>query len=403
MSKYLDQTGLSYFWQKVKALVSPEDIATAVSAYLDVHLTNPTNPPVDTSLAVSGAAADAKKTGDEINTLKEDISDMQDQIDEFSGGLTPAIKDALLNCFKHVGWDHEADATYYNALEEALYADEIKHISAVFIPGTHEIYPTDNIESLRNFLTVTATYQDDTQAVVLDYTLEGDISSTGERTITVKYGKKKTTTFTVTVVANTDGLLYEWDFTKGLTDLRQAMTAQLSCGDSSVIPYADANGLHFNHSAQLAVLLPVNEFPVIWFKDKTIQVDVASFVPGQQYDSTHTRFIMFANSNGVFDSGLVYRGNNTTGWSIYAGSNGWGVPFENLTRAGISGKKVNLYFDSELRGKLSVDGVSYGTQSKTLGSELKGLGIGSQAGEQYGATFFIALVTGIRIYSGEAA
>ena len=54
--------------------VSPEDIATAVSAYLDEHLTNPTSPPVDTSLAIAGAAADAKKTGDEIGALKEGLS-----------------------------------------------------------------------------------------------------------------------------------------------------------------------------------------------------------------------------------------------------------------------------------------------------------------------------------------
>lgn len=41
----------------------PEAIATAVAAYLDEHLTNPTNPPIDTSLSITGAAADAKKTG----------------------------------------------------------------------------------------------------------------------------------------------------------------------------------------------------------------------------------------------------------------------------------------------------------------------------------------------------
>ena len=60
--------------------VSPEDIATAVAAYLDEHLTNPTSPPVDTSLAIAGAAADAKKTGDEISQLKEDLTQLSAQI-----------------------------------------------------------------------------------------------------------------------------------------------------------------------------------------------------------------------------------------------------------------------------------------------------------------------------------
>lgn len=49
----------------------------AVSDYLDEHLTNPTNPPIDTSLAIAGAAADAKKTGDEIGDLKEDLTDFK--------------------------------------------------------------------------------------------------------------------------------------------------------------------------------------------------------------------------------------------------------------------------------------------------------------------------------------
>lgn len=48
--------------------------AEAVSAYLDEHLTNPTDPPIDTSLSIAGAAADAKETGDKITQLKEDLS-----------------------------------------------------------------------------------------------------------------------------------------------------------------------------------------------------------------------------------------------------------------------------------------------------------------------------------------
>lgn len=52
--------------------------AEAVSAYLDEHLTNPTDPPIDTSLSIAGAAADAKETGDKITQLKEDLNTVID-------------------------------------------------------------------------------------------------------------------------------------------------------------------------------------------------------------------------------------------------------------------------------------------------------------------------------------
>ena len=42
--------------------------------WLTDHITNPSNPPIDTSLTVAGAAADAKVTGEEITDLKSAIS-----------------------------------------------------------------------------------------------------------------------------------------------------------------------------------------------------------------------------------------------------------------------------------------------------------------------------------------
>ena len=53
-----------------------EEIGESVTAYLTEHLTNPSNPPIDTSLSIAGAAADAKKTGDELTQLKSDLTDV---------------------------------------------------------------------------------------------------------------------------------------------------------------------------------------------------------------------------------------------------------------------------------------------------------------------------------------
>lgn len=71
------------------------------------------------------------------------------------------------------------------------------------------VYSTDSLDSLRQYLTVTATYADDTTATVSDYTLAGTLSS-GTSSVTINYGGK-TTTFNVTVTAWN----INWDYTDG--------------------------------------------------------------------------------------------------------------------------------------------------------------------------------------------
>lgn len=53
-------------------LIAPT-VSNKTSEWLRNNITNPTNPPIDKSLTVENAAADAKITGDEISTLKENI------------------------------------------------------------------------------------------------------------------------------------------------------------------------------------------------------------------------------------------------------------------------------------------------------------------------------------------
>lgn len=61
-------------------------VAEAVGDWLEENITT-TSPLVDTSLSITGAAADAKKTGDEISSLKSAISDIEDEIEGGVGGL----------------------------------------------------------------------------------------------------------------------------------------------------------------------------------------------------------------------------------------------------------------------------------------------------------------------------
>lgn len=107
------------------------------------------------------------------------------------------VKQALLACFADVAWADDQGQTHYDALEAALYP--LDSISAVFTPGTHVVYDTDSLDSLKPYLTVTATYQGGQTATVAssNYTLAGTLTA-GTSTITVSYGGK-TATFDVVV------------------------------------------------------------------------------------------------------------------------------------------------------------------------------------------------------------
>lgn len=48
-------------------------VSNEVSTWLKANITNPSNPPIDISLSVENAAADAKVTGDKINSLKKNL------------------------------------------------------------------------------------------------------------------------------------------------------------------------------------------------------------------------------------------------------------------------------------------------------------------------------------------
>ena len=72
-------------------------------------------------------------------------------------------------------------------------------ISAAFNQGSAVIYESDSLDSLKQYLTVTATYSDSSTAVIpsTDYTLSGTLTE-GTSTITVSY-QGKTATFGVVV------------------------------------------------------------------------------------------------------------------------------------------------------------------------------------------------------------
>lgn len=119
------------------------------------------------------------------------------------GGLTEAMKQALLQLARKVAYIDGNGQTYYNALYTAFYGGApvvvLDSITAVFNQGSNVVYDTDTLDSLKPMLTVTAHYSDNTTATVpsTDYTLSGTLTA-GTSVVTVSYSEK-TTTFNVTV------------------------------------------------------------------------------------------------------------------------------------------------------------------------------------------------------------
>lgn len=170
-----------------------------------------TVPQIDGTLSIEGNAADAKAVGDEfdgielsvsntkkeieskLNNTKNDIINIAGVVEELECGLTEEVKTALLACFSQVAWIGPDGQTYYDALEAALNANRnLSDINASFNQGSTVVYDTDELYGLKQYLTVTATYDDGTTREVDNYTLDGTLT-VGTSTITVGYNKKSTT------------------------------------------------------------------------------------------------------------------------------------------------------------------------------------------------------------------
>lgn len=151
-------------------------------------------------------------------TQIESIADMKAAISElFNASMSEEAKNALLNLLAHVAYVDEHGQDYYDTLEAELFRTaDLVSISAVFEQGSAVIYDTDDLDTLKQYLTVTATYEDLSTREITAYTLSGTLTE-GTSTITVSYGGK-TATFDVAVTHDPipsgyvrDGLIFFLD------------------------------------------------------------------------------------------------------------------------------------------------------------------------------------------------
>lgn len=138
-------------------------------------------------------ATEAAETATEAAQNAEAAAEIFDTAFPF----TNDAKIALLDCLRHLAWIDEDGQNYYDAFNSALSPKRVSSISATFVQGQAVIYSSDDLDVLRPYLTVTATYEDQSSAVVYGYSLTGTLE-VGTSIIIASYGGK-TTTFMVNV------------------------------------------------------------------------------------------------------------------------------------------------------------------------------------------------------------
>ena len=354
---------------------------------------------IDANLRTSGAAADAKAVGDELTELKSQISDIEEQIEGGTGsGLTEELKSALdsfassiVNLVEYVGFADETDGRSLidavsdakDDIHNALYPPVlVTGISAVYTQSD-TVYASTALNDLKSDLVVTASYSDGTSGVISDYELSGTLA-VGTSTVTVTYAEF-VDTFDVTVSDTPKDyevgeLLYNWDFTKSLTDTVGGSVITLMGSATQ-----DANGITLPSNNSYASV-PNGVFKL----NRIVEVDVAS--TNAQFGNVLGRFLMTNNN----DKGVIYRYNVT--WNIYAGT-AWtdNTVFQDKlsSKNAFSGSMFTLAIVN--KPKIYKDGVLMGTGTSDWRTSSDFTGNGSLGSGSNG--FYNATITGMRVYA----
>lgn len=287
-------------------------------------------------------------------------------------------------------------ATTFNV---TVTAKELESIDAVFTQGSAIILTTDTLDSLKQYLVVTAYYTDDTSVVLADsaYTLSGTLTE-GTSTITATY-KNMSDTFDVTVIYQPYArLLYNWDFTQSMVDTVASQEATLS-GDFS----RNASGLNMAQTGYC-------ELGITFEKGMAIEVDIVRATAAEAQTQTTMVLQWLADSNAKGLS-FGYHGSSTTSnkrWGIIATQDvgHWGLttltPTAMNVAQGGTAKTVRMEIADDGTVSMYLNGTYYSTDYEgnpaviSSNDNIKNVVIGGKV--TYTVSFNTCIIGACRVY-----
>lgn len=218
----------------------PLSVDGGVSIPLQVGEAVVTEPIVDPTLTISGAAADAKVTGDAIDELKSAID---------LGSITPEVKTALLACFENVAWINNDGQDYVDALHDALY-NRYWEVTNNLTNCTTSNESVQTIKGAAYTATITASTGYVMTGATVSIAMGGnDITSTaysngvisipavtGALVITISAAAK--TVSSISAVYTQSGTVYDTDSIDSLKD-DLVVTATYTDSSTATVPAAD--------------------------------------------------------------------------------------------------------------------------------------------------------------------
>jgi hypothetical protein len=216
-------------------------------------------------------------------------------------GVSDDLKAALLQLAQKVAYIDDQGQTYYDDLYDALYPERtLLSITANFQQGQAVVYNTDSLDSLKQYLTVTATYDDASTETVPSsaYTLSGTLT-TGTSVITVTY-EGKTDAFNVVVTAAPIALTV----TNNLTGCTTSNSATSVLQNSSYTAVITASSGYTLVGATVSITMGGNDITTSAYSGGIITINS---VTGALVISVAAAAVVLSSISAVYtQSGTVY-------------------------------------------------------------------------------------------------